>query len=89
MKRLSAVLVFNPEVTEEVAVKILNSIKHCLELPTYGYDVVETDEIFEVVSREGEKISKPICETVERPFEMKDAVMEFDDVDGRPVFYVP
>ena len=89
MKRNATVLLFRPEVTKDEAAKALKAIEHLIELPEHSYDEVKTDDTFEVETSDGRKVTKHIWKSVERPFEMIDAVREFDDTYGFPVFYIP
>ena len=79
MKRLAALIKFNPDATKEEIAQALNSIKHVLDLPVSTYE----DESY--VDPHGQRRVR--MNSV--PFRWRHLVQEYDDAHGEPVFYIP
>jgi hypothetical protein len=76
--RLAAVIRFKPGVSKERAAKVLASIADFVEYP--ATTIVPTS-----FTKDGQKRVR----YDNRPFKHEDAVHEYDESYGHPVFYVP
>jgi hypothetical protein len=76
VKRHGAVVVFKPGVTREQAARALASISDVLDFPKQSYRYVSV-------------VPKGPIQSVTRPFKPEDAVHEYEDEHGSPVWYIP
>ncbi len=86
--RIGTVLVFKKGVSAVQAAAALDGISRFLDLPetTTAYEPTGESNLSVEQLRTGRRSVRP----VERPFQMKDKIHEFDDYGGKgPAWYIP